>query len=635
MMGGRGGGPTSNFTADGKRIKANKSVIKPLVKLMVPHWGMLLLCVVCVLLVNASDLIKPYVLEIAIDDFLIGRHEQVGFYSLWGLAAAYFLVIATGSVSQLFQQRIMARVCQTILDTLRRRVFRHIHAMPLADMDAMGSGRLLTRATNDVEELNSFYTDVLVGLFRDVFLLIGLTATMLVMNWRLALVAFTVLPLIAVISVFCRNALRRNFVRMKALIGQINGFIAESLSGIRIIQAFNREKEKYAEIFELDRKYKKTTMFQVLMNSFLRPLMEVINSLAVVFLLLFGFSRVGLTVGAIEVGVIVAFKSYIEQFFEPINDLAEKYNNIQSAMVSAERIFTLLNDDSRLEKLDAPGREEPIRGTVEFDHVWFAYTNEDWVLRDVSFRCEPGDKIAFVGATGAGKTTIISLLSRFYEPQKGRILIDGVDIREWKLSALRSQIGVVLQDVFLFVGTIADNVRINAPISDEDVAEALRLSCAESFVNGLPGGMHHVVAERGATFSTGERQLISFARAIAHKPSILVLDEATANIDSNTEALIQRSIQEISAGRTSIFIAHRLSTIRSCDCIYAMEHGRIVESGTHEELLRLDGLYARLYRETMTAGGDKLGEADAPKPAKAAEEAPAIRGPRAPRDGDE
>ena len=587
-----------------------RSVISRLFALMKPYWAVILLCCVLGVTLNLADLWKPYIMKIAVDEFLtryagMGREAAESgakgirwfLSTLTGLGVSYFLVILMGAFSSFAQTMLMTRVCQRILHELRLKVFDHIHRLPLKKLDAMGSGRLLTRATNDIEALDEFYGDVLLGLFKDVFLLLGIVFMMLRMNWRLALTAFAVVPLIAGVTIACRGALRRNFVKMKALIGQINGFIAESLSGIRVIQAFNREREKYLELRELNLAYRKTTMFQVLMNSVLRPVMEVLNSLGIVLVLIVGYRLAGREVAPLEVGVLVAFNTYIKQFFEPINDLAEKYNTIQSSLVSAERIFTLLDDDQELEPLDGDGWKGPMRGEVEFRNVWFAYTDEDWVLRDLSFHCNIGEKFAFVGATGAGKTTIISLLSRFYEPQKGEILIDGIPIQDWQLQALRSQIGVVLQDVFLFAGTVADNVRINAPIDDADIEKALEKSCAIEFVEALPGGLQHTVAERGATFSTGERQLLSFARAIAHNPRILVLDEATANIDSNTEALIQKSIEGISEGRTSIYIAHRLSTIRGCDQIYYLDRGSIVERGTHDELMALHGRYYSLVMD--------------------------------------
>jgi len=573
-------------------VKKKSSILR-LARLMRPYWGLMLICGFTVLLVNGATLVKPLVLARVIDRFFVGGAEGRGFDSVWGLAVAYFGVILVSAAASWVQSVSINRLGQNILHTLRMTIFNHIHHMPLNRLDKYNTGRLITRATNDVETLNEFYTDVLINLFRDLFLLIGILGTMLVLDWRLALVGFSVLPLIILLTVTIRGRLRRNFVEMKALIGRINGFFAENIAGMKVVQAFNRQKEKMEEFDALNDAYYHTTIIQVLMNSLLRPVMEVINSLATALLIWFGYSRI--VGGLLDIGVLYAFTTYIKQFYEPINDLAEKYTTISSATVSADRIYELLDDDKQ-EDLNAGDHDVPMRGKVEFRDVWFAYNDEDWVLKGVSFTVEPGQKVAFVGATGAGKSTIINLITRFYDIQKGEILVDDVPIQAWKLGILRRSIAVVLQDVFLFTGSIYDNIRISSPLSREQVEKALALSIADGFVSRLPGGLDAMVTERGSTFSSGERQLLSFARAIAHDPAILVLDEATANIDTQTEAMIQESIASISQGRTSLFIAHRLSTIAQSDRILVLRNGQIAERGNHEELLQLGGYYAELYQ---------------------------------------
>jgi len=564
--------------------------VLPMVRPFVP---LMLLCAFFIVVINCADLVKPYIIEVIMDDFLVAGNAQHGVYSIKGMSFLYLGVVLLSSVLTVVQVNIMNWVGQEIIRTLRDRVFSHVQHMPLRLLDKFSSGRLVTRGTNDIEAMSEYFTDILLSLFKDVFLVLGIMVMMLIIEWKLALVSFVTVPLIYLFVRFTRHFLRPMHRRIKELTGRINGFFAENISGMAIVQAFHSESAMMKLFRRLNIRYYKESITRVLMNGFTRPVVEVINTLAIAVLLWYGMGQI-MNFG-LGIGVLYAFTTYIKQFFQPITDFMEKYDSIQSAGTSADRIFELLDYKDELEDLEAGAVPEKVTGRIEFKNVWFAYEGENWVLKDVSFTVEPGQLVALVGHTGSGKTTIISLISRFYEIQKGEILLDGVDIRTISLHALRRHIAVVLQDPFLFSGNIRNNIALGEALTDEEVTRALEVACASEFIAESPDGIYRQVRERGATFSAGQRQRLSFARAVASDPSILVLDEATAHIDSNTEQLLQRSLEQVSVGRTLVVIAHRLSTIENADKIIVLSHGKIIEQGTHKQLLEAQGHYRTLY----------------------------------------
>lgn len=584
----------------------NRHSLKRLLKLTLPHLNKIIIAALCVLLINASLLLKPYILKMVIDDFLVKHCKQNGFYSIEGLGILYFVIVILGCLFTFTQVNIINKAGQEIMRDLRSKVFKTIQLLPLSYLDKTSSGRLITRATNDVEALSEMYTDVIISLFQDVFLLIGIIYTMVALNLKLALISFSVLPFMFFIVFMLKTKIKRNFSNMKSLIGRINGFMAESISGMKIIQIFQGEKEKKKEFLKLNDDYFKTTKFQIKLNSILRPASDIFQSLAVAIVIWYGMGKIANK--SLELGVLYAFTTYIKQFFSPIADLADNYTTIQSALVSADRIFELLDQKENLEDLNKGIKIDKLEGSIEFRNVWFSYNDKDWVLKDISFALKKGETCAFVGETGAGKTTIISLISGFYKIQKGEILIDGININDICKMDLRRNVSVVLQDVFLFSGNIKNNITLNDDIDDGLIENALKASCALDFVNELPEGLNHAVMERGSTFSAGEKQLLAFSRAIAHNPSIFVLDEATANIDTHTEMLIQKAILNVTKDRTTIIIAHRLSTIRNANKIIVLKNGSIVEKGTHKELMEIGGYYKAMVEEgeEITNIDDKL-----------------------------
>jgi ATP-binding cassette subfamily B protein len=544
---------------------------------------------------SVLQLAQPWLMKVAIDDY-IARGDVAGM----DVIALAFLAILLGSFAlEYLQTWVLQMTGQRIMYDMRMQLYEHLQKLDLKFYDRNPVGRLMTRVTSDVDVLNDLFTAGVVSVFGDVFTLAGIMIVLLTMDWRLALIAFSVLPLIVLVTQWFRRNVRELYRTVRVRIARINAFLQEHITGMSTVQLFRREARSYAQFDEINRLHREANVDSIFYYAVFYPAIEIIGALASALIIWFG----GLWTlqGTVTVGALVAFLLYSQRFFRPISDMSEKFNVLQAAMASSERIFKLLDTPPTIlspePTASTTSRSAAAPGHIVFDRVWFAYNDDEYVLKDVSFEVRPGQRIGIVGATGAGKSTIINLLLRFYDVSRGRILIDGRDVRELPLLELRQLFSLVLQDVHLFTGTIADNIRLgNSGITDEQIASAAAAVHADRFIERLPAGYGSPVAERGATLSVGQKQLLSFARALAFDPAILVLDEATSSVDTETELLIRDALQVLMKGRTTIAIAHRLSTIQDMDQILVLHKGELRESGSHQQLLARRGLYYTLYQ---------------------------------------
>lgn len=580
----------SSFTDDKIESSYKGSALLRLLSYMRPYLGWFALCLGLVLALTGFDLYRPMLIGDAINLF----KDQGNYDVIVTTSVKYGIVLLLSLIFNVTQTWVLQKTGQRIILTVRKELYAHIQSLSSRYFDLTPVGKLVTRVTNDVDALDEMYSGILVRLFRNIVKIIGLAVVMLVLDWRLALLSFLLLPVVAALTVLFRRIARTTYRITRTRLTDLNTFLSENISGMRIIQIFGREERKYEEFGD-----KSTSLFrafyrEMLVFAIFRPLIYILSVLSLMVVL--GAGSRDVLGGVIPIGTLYIFAQYIQSFFDPIQELAEQFSTLQSSLASAEKIFTIMDEDALVPEIEEPEILPEIKGRIEFDHVWFAYDNENYVLRDVSFVIEPGQSVAFVGATGAGKSSILNLIGRYYDIQRGHIYIDGKDIRNLSKKQLRSAIGQMQQDVFIFEGTIESNIRLyDKNISMEEVKEAAEYVNASHFIEKLPHGYEEPVSERGSTFSAGERQLLSFARTLSHKPSILVMDEATANIDTETEMLIQEALEKLMKGRTTIMVAHRLSTIQHADCIMVMHKGKIRERGTHQELLAQNGIYKKLY----------------------------------------
>jgi len=566
------------------------ALFKRLIRYGLPYWHLILIAVLLILLAAGLQILGPYLIKIAVDKYIIPKSYE----GLIQIVLLYVLVLLAVFVVRYVQVYLTQYIGQSVIFDLRNEVFEHLQSLHQQFFDRNPVGRLMTRVTSDIESLNQMFTQGLVMIFGDIFLLLGIVVIMLSIHFQLALWTFTVIPLLFVISFLFRKKVRNAYSQIRYYLAKMNAYLQERITGITVVQQFNREWEDYQEFQKINWKHTRAFIKTIFYYALFYPAVELVSAIALAVIIFRGGWL--LQSGTVSLGILIAFIQYARMFFRPISDLSEKYNILQSAFASSERIFKLLDTQPLIQSPSNGVRKGKLEGTIEFRNVWFAYDTE-YVLKDVNLKIPAGKKYALVGHTGAGKTSVIRLIGRFYDVQKGAILIDGVDIREWDLDNLRSHMAVVLQDVFLFSGTILENIRLGREeISEQEVIRATKMVNAHHFIMQLPGGYHAEVKERGGNLSSGQKQLLSLARALVLNPEIILLDEATANIDSESEALIQQALEVVLEKRTAIVIAHRLSTIQHMDQIVVIHKGRIREQGTHQQLLKQRGLYYKLYQ---------------------------------------